>query len=122
MTEPILRSKKPIPFSTQPSRVMNRRAFLQASASALLSATGLQAATGGTQPIDLPADHRAEVQRRRKRIVVQYDANDVMWNYWKLRRNADASFDRFRNAVFSYADEPGSQIDAIWWDIGGSPF
>lgn len=44
-----------------------------------------------------------------------------MWSYWKLHRNGDVSFDRFRDAIFSYADEPGSQIDAIWWDIGGSP-
>jgi hypothetical protein len=61
------------------------------------------------------------VRRRKKRIVVQYDANDAMWGYWKRHRNGDASFDRFRDALFSYADEPGSQIDAIWWDIGGSP-
>jgi hypothetical protein len=100
---------------------MNRRAFLQVSASALWSATRLRGATAGAHPIDLPAEHRTMMQRRRKRIVVQYDANDVLCSYWKLRGNADASFDPFRDAVFSYADEPGSQIDAIWWDIGGNP-
>jgi hypothetical protein len=71
--------------------------------------------------MDLPAGHRDAVRRRKRRIVVQYDANDPMWSYWKLHRNGDASFDRFRDAVFSYVEEPGSQIDAIWWDIGGSP-
>ena len=71
--------------------------------------------------MELPADHREVVRRRRRRIVVQYDANDVMWRYWKLHRDGDTSFERFRDAVFSFVDEPGSQIDAIWWDIGGSP-
>lgn len=61
------------------------------------------------------------MRRRKRRIVVQYDANDTMWGYWKHHRNGDVSFDRFRDAVFSYENEPGSQIDAIWWDIGGSP-
>lgn len=87
----------------------------------MLSANRLQAAAATARPVELPADHRDTVQRRRRRIVVQYDANDVMCSYWKLHRNDDTSFDRFRDAVFSYADEPGSQIDAIWWDIGGSP-
>ena len=87
----------------------------------MLGASLLRAADANTQPLQLPADHRDTMQRRRKRIVVQYDAVDVVWNYWKLHRNGDAPFDRFRDAVFSYVDEPGSQIDAIWWDIGGSP-
>jgi hypothetical protein len=101
--------------------MMNRRTFLQASAGAFLSATQLQALAASTQPVELPAEHRDAVQRRRRRIVVQYDANDVMWSYWKLHRDGDATFERFRDAVFSFVDEPGSQIDAIWWDIGGSP-
>lgn len=61
------------------------------------------------------------MQRRNRRIVVQYDANDPMWSYWKLHRNANAKFERFRDVVFSQMDAPGSQIDGIWWDIGGSP-
>jgi hypothetical protein len=103
------------------SSPLNRRTFLHTSAGALLSAGLLQSAAANTQVVDLPADHRELMQQRRRRIVVQYDANDTMWSYWKLNRNADTSFPRFRDAVFSYADEPGSQIDAIWWDIGGSP-
>ena len=91
---------------------MNRRAFLQTSAGAVLGTTLLRAA-------ELPEDHRAAMQRRKRRIVVQYDANDPMWSYWKLHRNAEAKFERFRDVVFSQLDMPGSQIDAIWWDIGG---
>ena len=71
--------------------------------------------------VELPADHREVMRRRKRRIVVQYDANDPMWSYWKLHRNADAKFERFRDVVFSQMSAPGSQIDAIWWDIGGSP-
>jgi hypothetical protein len=93
---------------------MNRRQFLQTSAGAVLTTTLLQA-------VELPADHRDAMQRRKRRIVVQYDANDPMWSYWKLHRNAAAKFERFRDVVFSQMDAPGSQIDAIWWDIGGSP-
>jgi hypothetical protein len=100
---------------------LNRRTFLQTSAGALLSAGLFQSAAANTQPVELPAAHRAAMQQRRRRIVVQYDANDTMWSYWKQNRNGDTSFTPFRDAVFSYADEPGTQIDAIWWDIGGSP-
>ncbi len=100
---------------------MNRRTFLHTSAAALLSTPLLQAAAANTQPLELPTDHRDVMRRRRKRIVVQYDSLDALWSYWKLHRNGDAPFDRYRDAVFSYVDEPGSQIDAIWWDIAGSP-
>jgi hypothetical protein len=71
--------------------------------------------------VELPANHREAMRRRKRRIVVQYDANDPMWSYWKLHRSADAKFERFRDLVFSQMDVAGSQIDAIWWDIGGSP-
>lgn len=91
------------------------------SAGGILSTALLRAAETNPQPLELPDDHRDVMQRRRCRVVVQYDANDPMWSYWKLHRHGDVSFNRFRDAVFSYADEPGSQIDAIWWDIGGSP-
>jgi hypothetical protein len=101
---------------------MTRRTFLCRSAGGLLSTTLLRAADADREPLELPVDHRQLMQHRRRRIAVQYDASDVMCRYWKLHRNdADATFDRFRNAVFSYVDEPGSQIDGIWWDIGGNP-
>jgi hypothetical protein len=101
--------------------MMNRRKFIEASAGAILSATQLRTVAAGAPAMELPTDHCNAVQRRRRRIVVQCDANDVMWSYWKLHRDGGASFDRLRDALFSYPDEPGSQIDAIWWDIGGSP-
>jgi len=113
-----------MPFPNQhpaASSPLNRRAFLRTSAGTLLSAGLLQSAPANTQTVELPAAHRELMQQRRRRIVLQYDANDTMWSYWKHNRNGDTSFPRFRDAVFSYADEPGSQIDAIWWDIGGSP-
>jgi hypothetical protein len=100
---------------------VSRRSFLQSSAGLALSGIGLGAAAPITDPLELPADHREMLRRRKRRIVVQCDANDVLMRYWRSRTPADASFDRFRDALFSFADEPGSQIDAFWWDIGGSP-
>jgi len=87
-----------------------------------LGAALLRADAAGTLPLALPAAHRRMVQTRQRHIVLQYDADDVLWKYWNLHREREVSFDRFRDALFSYADEQGSQIDAIWWDIGGSPF
>lgn len=70
-------------------------------------------------PVDLPTAHRDAVRRRKRRIVIQHDVHWVMLNYGKLHPDGGAAFAPFRDAVFSYVDEPGSQIDAIWWDIGG---
>lgn len=100
---------------------MNRRLFLHTSAGALLSTNLLQEAAANIEPLALPADHLASAHERKQRIVVQYDANDAMWSYWKLNRNSEAKFERLRDAIFTFAGESGSQIDAIWWDIGGSP-
>ena len=58
--------------------------------------------------IQLSQEHHDAVNRRR-RIVVQYDANSdlgVDFNEWIAYR-------------FHYIDEPGNQIDSVWWDIGG---
>lgn len=77
--------------------------------------------TATASPIALPDGHRDVLRRRKRRIVVQYDANDTLMSYWKLHPDGTAAFDRFRDAIFSYVDAPGSQIDAIWWDIAGSP-
>lgn len=97
---------------------MNRRAFLHAGA--VLGAGLLPAAAADTLPVELPEDHRRLVQRRKRRIVVQQDVHWVMWNYAKLHPGETPPFAPFCDAVFSYVDEPGSQIDAIWWDIGGN--
>jgi len=97
---------------------MNRRQFLKSSAAVAFAAATPVRAT--ESPIELPADHREAMRRRQRRIVVQCDAYDVMMNYAKLHADGAAPFAPFRDAVFSYVDEPGSQIDAIWWDIGGN--
>ncbi|MHB8900419.1 MAG: family 10 glycosylhydrolase [Thermoguttaceae bacterium] len=55
----------------------------------------------------LGADHQAAVNRRR-RIVVQYDAQTAY----------GADFNRWLDYRFAYIDEPGSQIDSVFWDIG----
>ena len=60
------------------------------------------------------------MRRRKRRIVIQHDVHWVMLNYAKMHPDGGAAFAPFCNAVFSYVDEPGSQIDAIWWDIGGN--
>ena len=93
---------------------MNRRQFIQSSTAAI-TASAMESMAAAEAVIELPAAHREAMRLRRRRIVVQYDANDTMWSYWKLNRNGDTSFSRFRDVVFSFADEPGSQIDAIWW-------
>jgi hypothetical protein len=94
---------------------MNRRRFLQTALAATL-ASGLRAA----EPIDLPAAHRESARGRKCRIVVQHDVHDLLIPFWK-RFGEESSFGRFAEAVFAYTDEPGSQIDALWLDIGGSP-
>ena len=60
------------------------------------------------------------MQERKQRIVIQHDVYHVMRNYTAMHQGTTAPFAAFRDAVFSYVDEPGSQIDAIWWDIGGN--
>ena len=57
--------------------------------------------------IQLSAEHHKAVNRRR-RIVVQYDCHGQMGR----------DFDQWIDYRFRYADEPGTQIDALWWDLG----
>jgi Glycosyl hydrolase-like 10 len=111
----------PSPRTGPAPLAFTRRAFLTTGAVALLGSSLLRGASPGAAPVVLPAAHREAMQRRQRRIVVQYDANDPMWTYWKLHRNRDATYDRFQAAVFSYLDDPATQIDGLWWDIGGSP-
>jgi hypothetical protein len=59
--------------------------------------------------IQLSKEHHEAVNRRR-RIVVQYDAEDHL----------GIDLKQWLDYRFSYVDEPGSQIDALWWDIGGA--
>lgn len=96
---------------------MNRRYFLTNAGAAMLCAPRLHAA----QPIVLADDHRALLNDRHRRIVMQHDVFWVLLNYLKMHPEGVPPFEPFRDAVFGYADEPGTQIDAIWWDIGGNP-
>ncbi len=58
--------------------------------------------------MELTRKHHEAVDRPR-RIVVQYDAFSQL----------GVEFDQWLDYRFAYVDEPGSQIDALWWDIGG---
>ena len=99
---------------------MNRRQFLASSAGALVASGASTDSFAAESPIELPSGHQNAVARRKRRIVIQHDVHWVMLNYAKLHPDGGAAFAPFRDAVFSYVDEPGSQIDAIWWDIGGN--
>ncbi|HSI14883.1 MAG TPA: hypothetical protein VK961_22715, partial [Chthoniobacter sp.] len=98
---------------------IGRRGFLAAGACAWLGRGLLHAAD--PVPVVLPENHRAALRQRRRRVVMQYDANDTLMGYWKLHAGSKATFDQFRDALFTYVDQPGSQVDGIWWDIAGSP-
>lgn len=100
---------------------MNRRHFILSSSAAALTAAGIPGAFAAPAPVTLPADHVAAMRRRKRRIVVMHDVYWVMRNYGKMHPDVNAPFGPFRSAAFSYVDEPGTQIDALWWDIGGSP-
>jgi hypothetical protein len=65
------------------------------------------AVPGGLEAIQLSQEHYDAVNRRR-RIVVQYDAFSQL----------GVDFKQWLDYRFSYADEPGNQIDSFWWDIG----
>jgi len=57
--------------------------------------------------MELSPEHNDAVNRRR-RIVMQYDTSGHIgadWQQWTAWR-------------FNYVDQPGSQVDSIWWDIG----
>ena len=85
-----------------------RRAFLKAGA--VTAAMWPSAAPADVEPITLTDEHVAAVNRRR-RIVVQYDAFNRL----------GIDFRQWIDFRFRYADEPDSQIDSLWWDIGGDP-
>lgn len=72
-------------------------AALACTPSALSNDSGLQ----------LSAEHQRAGSRRR-RIVVQYDCHGQI----------GLDFDKWIKYRFSYADQPGTQIDALWWDLG----
>jgi hypothetical protein len=89
---------------------VSRRLFLKGASAAagLAVAKPLWAADSNAAPIRLSPEHEAAVNRRR-RIVVHYDAFDAF----------HLDFDRWLEYRFAYIDDPGSQIDAVWWDVQG---
>ena len=92
---------------------LSRRNFLQSASAALSSRSmGQFAILHGLQAkIELSKDHLAAVNRRR-RIVVQEDP--VLSDPLK----PGISFEQWRDYLFNYADEHGSQIDTFFWDLG----
>ena len=85
----------------------SRRLFLMSTTGLLACPSpGLQANQHERDSISLSSEHDDAVNRRR-RIVVQYDA----WSQLGL------DFQQWLDYRFNYIDEPGSQIDSVWWDI-----
>ena len=58
-------------------------------------------------------DHQAEIDRRR-RIIAQYDPTVL-----GLSKTIDVQ--AWQAFGFQYFDQPGSQVDAIWWDCDVLP-
>ncbi len=93
----------------KPRRTVARRQFLKAMSAAcggVFAWPGLPMSSGG-ETFQLSPEHQKAVNRRR-RIVVQYDCHGQI----------GVDFDRWIDYRFRFADEPGTQIDALWWDLG----
>ena len=90
------------------SHAINRRTFLGAALAGppMMLAAG-HAAAQPESGMDFSQEHGEAVHRRR-RITVQFDAHTEL----------GADFDQWLAYRFNYIDEPGSQIDSVWWDIG----
>jgi hypothetical protein len=92
------------------SHDVNRREFLGTSAGVLAGMVMPKTVTAAEptgEKIVLSPEHHKAVSRRR-RIVVLYDAHGHL----------GTDFDQWITYRFNYIDEPGSQIDSVWWDIG----
>ncbi len=94
---------------------LSRRQFIRTGAFAGAASIGCPS-IGISQTID----HREALRKRKRRIVVQHDAYDVLQACLRKFGADQASFDTFKTAVFSHMDDPDSQIDSIWWDINGA--
>ncbi len=93
----------------QPRPKLARRNFLKAMSvgcGGVLACPAL-AVSDDDSEIELSAEHQRAVNRRR-RIVVQYDCHGQL----------GLDFEQWIGYRFSYADQPGTQIDALWWDLG----
>jgi uncharacterized lipoprotein YddW (UPF0748 family) len=91
-----------------PDRLPRRRFLQTVSAGVAGSLTAFPGtACAEESAISLGPVHEAAVNRRR-RIVVQFDAQGAY--------NLD--FDTWLDFRFAYIDEPGTQIDSVFWDMG----
>jgi glycosyl hydrolase family 10 len=88
---------------------LRRRTFLQTVSAGLAGAvTALSGRSGAAETaLELSSEHEKAVNRRR-RILVQYDPHTAY----------GIDFDTWLDYRFGYMDEPGSQIDSIFWDNG----
>lgn len=86
-----------------------RRGFLKAVSAGLAGvlARPAPAITAAHAPVSLSAEHQKAVNRRR-RIVVQYDAQTFY----------GVDLDTWIDYRFSYIDDPQTQIDSVFWDVG----
>jgi hypothetical protein len=91
---------------------INRRRFLAATSSVPFAlATGTaRADSTGAEPIPLSADHHDTVNRQR-RIAVQFDAMSNPGGILGM------DIDEWVDYRFNFCDEPGTQIDSVWWDV-----
>jgi hypothetical protein len=93
---------------------LSRRHLLRGSAyfsSTMLLARSLGASETGHNAIELTQAHLTAVNRRR-RIVVQDDPSN-----FDPEELYGMNFEEWIRYRFAYADQPGSQIDSIWWDL-----
>jgi len=88
---------------------IHRRTFLQSVAAGLAGSLAASSPVTGAEQATAPlgSEHEQAVNRRR-RIIVQFDAQGAY----------DLDFDTWLDYRFAYIDEPGTQIDSIFWDIG----
>jgi hypothetical protein len=94
---------------TSKRRTIVRRSFLKSASAGVGAVLAASAGWGKAAPPSpaVSAEHDRAVNRRR-RIVVQYDAQGLY----------DLDFAAWLDYRFRYIDEPGTQIDSIWWDMG----
>jgi hypothetical protein len=72
-----------------------------------ISSANLRCAPSATETAIIFSPEHQKAVNRRRRIVVQYDAFSEF----------GADFNEWLAYRFNYADEPGTQIDSLWWDM-----
>ena len=84
------------------------RRVLLASTAGLLTSPALRVmAQPSERPVVALSREHHEALERRRRLVVQYDA----WS------QLGHDFDEWLDYRFDFIDEPGTQIDSVWWDL-----